>query len=221
MRPRRAVSIRANASVKIRPRLAVDGRAPMARRMRDEQDAWSLLWRSRSATPRPRPGAGKSPDADQSPGPAPGAVWEECCRSYRGVASQPQALQVRRSTGCWGRTARAPGRVTAPKHERGNLYPRKGSPQGWYDMAMVLVVDHERRPCAPVHPGRARHLLNPGRAAVFRRSRQGSQGNQRGGGIGYGGPCTRGGPGEQCQGRRLRGSTGGAGVGLRYREDGA
>ena len=36
-------------------------------------------------------------------------------------------------------------------------------------MSMVLVVDHERRPCAPVHPGRARHLLNCGRAAVYRR----------------------------------------------------
>jgi 5-methylcytosine-specific restriction endonuclease McrA len=37
-------------------------------------------------------------------------------------------------------------------------------------MAMVLVVDHERRPCAPVHPGRSRHLLDRGRAAVLRRS---------------------------------------------------
>jgi 5-methylcytosine-specific restriction endonuclease McrA len=36
-------------------------------------------------------------------------------------------------------------------------------------MSMVLVVDHERRPCAPVHPGRARHLLNRGRAAVWLR----------------------------------------------------
>ena len=36
-------------------------------------------------------------------------------------------------------------------------------------MSMVLVVDHQRRPCAPVHPGRARHLLNRGRAAVSRR----------------------------------------------------
>ncbi len=36
-------------------------------------------------------------------------------------------------------------------------------------MSMVLVVNHERRPCAPVHPGRARHLLTRGRAAVFRR----------------------------------------------------
>jgi RRXRR protein len=36
-------------------------------------------------------------------------------------------------------------------------------------MSMVLVVNHERRPCAPVPPGRARHLLTRGRAAVFRR----------------------------------------------------
>ena len=36
-------------------------------------------------------------------------------------------------------------------------------------MSMVLVVNHERRPCAPVHPGRARHLLTRGRAAVYRR----------------------------------------------------
>jgi 5-methylcytosine-specific restriction endonuclease McrA len=36
-------------------------------------------------------------------------------------------------------------------------------------MSMVLVVDHQRRSCAPVHPGRARHLLTRGRAAVLRR----------------------------------------------------
>ena len=36
-------------------------------------------------------------------------------------------------------------------------------------MSLVFVVDQQRRPCAPVHPGRARHLLNRGRAAVFRR----------------------------------------------------
>jgi hypothetical protein len=36
-------------------------------------------------------------------------------------------------------------------------------------MSMVLVVDHERRPCRPVHPGRARHLLTRGRAAVYHR----------------------------------------------------
>lgn len=37
-------------------------------------------------------------------------------------------------------------------------------------MALVLVVDRERKPRAPVHPGRARHLLTSGRAAVWRRS---------------------------------------------------
>ena len=36
-------------------------------------------------------------------------------------------------------------------------------------MAMVLVVDQQRQPCSPVHPGRARHLLNRGPAAVLRR----------------------------------------------------
>ena len=36
-------------------------------------------------------------------------------------------------------------------------------------MSMVLVVDHQRRRRAPVHPGRARHLLTRGRAAVYRR----------------------------------------------------
>jgi hypothetical protein len=36
-------------------------------------------------------------------------------------------------------------------------------------MSMVFVVDQQHRPCAPVHPGRARHLLNRGRAAVYRR----------------------------------------------------
>src|SRR5215467_13574231 len=83
------------------------------------------------------------------------------------MASQLQALQARRSTGTWGRTASASGRVTAPKHGRGNPYPRKGSPKG-SQMSMLLVVDHQRRPCAPIPPGRARHLLNRGRAAVYR-----------------------------------------------------
>ena len=36
-------------------------------------------------------------------------------------------------------------------------------------MSLVFVVDHERKPCAPVHPGRARPLLTRGRAAVYRR----------------------------------------------------
>src|SRR5215467_11964044 len=56
-------------------------------------------------------------------------------------------------------------KMAARKHGRGNPYPRKGSPKGSYDMVMVTVVDQQRKPCAPVHPGRARHLLNRGRAA--------------------------------------------------------
>jgi 5-methylcytosine-specific restriction endonuclease McrA len=36
-------------------------------------------------------------------------------------------------------------------------------------MSMVLVVDQQQRPCSPVHPGRARHLLTRRRAAVYRR----------------------------------------------------
>src|SRR5215467_3603426 len=46
--------------------------------------------------------------------------------------------------------------------------PLRRSPKG-LPMAMVLVIDQQRKPCAPAHAGRARHLLNRGRAAVFRR----------------------------------------------------
>jgi hypothetical protein len=36
-------------------------------------------------------------------------------------------------------------------------------------MSFVFVVDQERKPLAPVHPGRARFLLTAGHAAVLRR----------------------------------------------------
>ncbi|HWZ19461.1 MAG TPA: RRXRR domain-containing protein, partial [Ktedonobacteraceae bacterium] len=36
-------------------------------------------------------------------------------------------------------------------------------------MSKVLVVDTEKRPLNPVHPGRARILLSSGQAAVYRR----------------------------------------------------
>ena len=36
-------------------------------------------------------------------------------------------------------------------------------------MSAVFVLDAERRPLAPVHPGRARLLLKAGQAAVFKR----------------------------------------------------
>ncbi len=37
------------------------------------------------------------------------------------------------------------------------------------EMSAVFVLDAERRPLAPVHPGRARLLLKAGQAAVFKR----------------------------------------------------
>ena len=37
-------------------------------------------------------------------------------------------------------------------------------------MSLVFVLDTEKRPLDPVHPGRARHLLTQSRAAVWRRS---------------------------------------------------
>ena len=36
-------------------------------------------------------------------------------------------------------------------------------------MSFVFIVDHDRKPLAPVHPGRARFLLTAGHAAVLRR----------------------------------------------------
>jgi 5-methylcytosine-specific restriction endonuclease McrA len=36
-------------------------------------------------------------------------------------------------------------------------------------MSFVLVIDQDKRPLDPVHPGRARHLLAQGKAAVYRR----------------------------------------------------
>ena len=36
-------------------------------------------------------------------------------------------------------------------------------------MSLVFVVDQQQKPCRPVHPGRARHLLTHERAAVYRR----------------------------------------------------
>ena len=67
-----------------------------------------------------------------------------------------------------GEASQCRPKMAALKPGRGNPSPRKGSPKGWL-MSMVLVVDHERRPCAPIPPGRARHLLTRGRAAVYRR----------------------------------------------------
>src|SRR5215472_13633050 len=56
---------------------------------------------------------------------------------------------------------------------RGRPYPRKGRPgngQRSVAMSFVLVVDQERRPQGPVHPGYARWLLSHGKAAVLHRA---------------------------------------------------
>src|SRR5215469_3897019 len=56
---------------------------------------------------------------------------------------------------------------------RGRLNPRKGRPgngQRSGAMSFVLVVDQERRPQGPVHPGYARWLLSHGKAAVLHRA---------------------------------------------------
>ena len=63
--------------------------------------------------------------------------------------------------------ASASGIVPLPNTDEGNLTRSAESERmascRWY------WCDQERRPCAPVHPGRARHLLIAGWAAVFRR----------------------------------------------------
>src|SRR5215813_12471146 len=56
---------------------------------------------------------------------------------------------------------------------RGRPYPRKGRPGNGHRsgaMSAVLVVDQERRPQRPVHPGTARWLLAQGKAAVLQRA---------------------------------------------------
>jgi 5-methylcytosine-specific restriction endonuclease McrA len=62
--------------------------------------------------------------------------------------------------------------MAASEHGRGNPYPRQAEARKRtkeQEMSCVLVVDQERAPLAPVHPGRARLLLTSGRAAVLRR----------------------------------------------------
>src|SRR5215475_12025532 len=62
---------------------------------------------------------------------------------------------------------------TRGEQGRGRPYPRKGRPgngQRSVEMSLVLVVDQERRPQRPVHPGTARWLLSQGKAAVLHRA---------------------------------------------------
>src|SRR5215469_6142126 len=62
---------------------------------------------------------------------------------------------------------------TRGEQGRGRPYPREGRPgngQRSFEVSSVLVVDQERRPLAPVHPGYARWLLSHSKAAVLHRA---------------------------------------------------
>ena len=140
----------------------------------DQQGSSQAL---RPATPRLKAGAGKSPDADQSPGCAPGAVWEECSRSHPGMAPQSQALHVRRSTGRWGVKASASGTVTAPKHGRGDLSPRKRSPERWREVngpGRGPRAEAVRGTCSPVD-GRRSPAASPSSSGSRKASQLRSQ----------------------------------------------
>jgi 5-methylcytosine-specific restriction endonuclease McrA len=52
---------------------------------------------------------------------------------------------------------------------RGRLHPRKRRLYQELEMSYVFVVDQQRRPLPPIHPGRARYLLQARHAAVLRR----------------------------------------------------
>ena len=61
---------------------------------------------------------------------------------------------------------------TSPKDiDEATITRVSGGPQGQRRVVMskVFVLDTNKQPLAPVHPGRARHLLTSGQAAVFRR----------------------------------------------------
>src|SRR5918911_2181527 len=60
-------------------------------------------------------------------------------------------------------------------HRRGHLHPTGIAPPRrptWAQerhVSNVFVLDMQKRPLDPVHPGRARLLLKAGKAAIFRR----------------------------------------------------
>jgi hypothetical protein len=52
----------------------------------------------------------------------------------------------------------------------GNQRPDNGqTTKGTVVMSHVFVIDQEKRPLDPIHPGRARKLLSSGQAAVYRK----------------------------------------------------
>src|SRR5690242_2411732 len=64
------------------------------------------------------------------------------------------------------------GRVSSvlPTHKPlHNIGEANITPKGRLIMSKVFVIDTNKQPLNPVHPGRARILLSTGRAAIFRR----------------------------------------------------
>src|SRR5207302_10439385 len=60
-------------------------------------------------------------------------------------------------------------KMAALQQERGKLHLGNQRLLGVGNMSFVFVVNQQRKPLDPVHPGRARFLLKSGYAAVLRR----------------------------------------------------
>src|SRR5579883_2120175 len=88
---------------------------------------------------------------------------------YPGVAPQPQALRLRiKQTDGVRVSVLSKQRKPLPNIDEGNV-TRVSGDFSELAMSFVFIVDHDRKPLAPVHPGRARFLLTAGHAAVLRR----------------------------------------------------
>src|ERR671935_214492 len=83
-------------------------------------------------------------------------MWERLC-----AASLPLC---RLCSGCAGARREGCRHDKLPAHCRGHLYPRERR----LVMSNVFVLNADKTPLNPVHPGRARLLLTQGKAAVFR-----------------------------------------------------
>ena len=82
---------------------------------------------------------------------------------YQWVRGQPTALREAIKQRVGYRQCRF--QETFPEHCRGHYYLREER----LVMSKVFVIDTNKQPLTPVHPGRARMLLTQGKAAVFRR----------------------------------------------------
>ena len=91
------------------------------------------------------------------------------------MAFQPRTLRRVVKQPRWGFNRSAARTQRKPSHNldeenftRRLPEARKGKPTKERAMSYVLVIDQDKRPLDPVHPGRARHLLSKGQAAVYR-----------------------------------------------------